>query len=117
MRLPRTGERRIIGIGRLTTARRRDGSTFPIDLAIGEARIADRRLLHGFIRDLTEREQAEKQVHSLQDDLAHASRVTSMGSLATSIAHELNRASRGHRQLRRGRTVRCCRIRVRRTSR
>jgi two-component system sensor kinase FixL len=89
-RYMRTGERRIIGIGRLTTARRRDGSTFPIDLAIGEAVIAERRLFTGFIRDLTEREQAEKQVHSLQDDLAHVSRVTSMGSLATSIAHELN---------------------------
>lgn len=89
-RYMRTGERRIIGIGRLTTARRRDGSTFPIDLSIGEATIGDLRVFTGFIRDLTEREQAERQVHSLQDELAHVSRVTSMGSLATSIAHELN---------------------------
>ena len=89
-RYAQTGERRIIGIGRLTTARRRDGSTFPIDLSIGEARFPDRCVFTGFIRDLTEREQSERQVHSLQEELAHVSRVTSMGSLATSIAHELN---------------------------
>jgi two-component system sensor kinase FixL len=85
-----TGERKIIGIGRVTTARHRDGSTFPIDLHIGEARIGDERLFTGFIRDLTERQQAELRLHDLQSELAHVSRVTAMGTLATSIAHELN---------------------------
>lgn len=85
-----TGERKIIGFGRLTTARRGDGSTFPIDLHIGEARIGDERVFTGFIRDLTERHQAESRLHDLQSELAHVSRVTAMGTLATSIAHELN---------------------------
>jgi two-component system sensor kinase FixL len=85
-----TGERKIIGIGRLTTARHRDGNTFPIDLHIGEARIGDERVFTGFIRDLTERRQAELRLHDLQSELAHVSRVTAMGTLATSIAHELN---------------------------
>lgn len=85
-----TGERKIIGVGRVTTARHRDGTTFPIDLHIGEARIGDERLFTGFIRDLTERQQAESRLHDLQSDLAHVSRVTAMGTLATSIAHELN---------------------------
>ncbi|TFI59687.1 PAS domain S-box protein [Sphingomonas parva] len=85
-----TGERRIIGIGRVTTARHRDGATFPIDLHIGEAEIDGRRVFTGFIRDLTERQQAELRVHDLQSELAHVSRVTAMGTLATSIAHELN---------------------------
>jgi two-component system sensor kinase FixL len=85
-----TGERKIIGIGRVTTARHRDGRAFPIDLHIGEARIGDERLFTGFIRDLTERQQAELRVHDLQSELAHVSRVTAMGTLATSIAHELN---------------------------
>lgn len=85
-----TGERKIIGIGRVTTARHRDGSTFPIDLHIGEARIGDERVFTGFIRDLTERRQAELMLHDLQSELAHVSRVTAMGTLATSIAHELN---------------------------
>ena len=85
-----TGERRIIGIGRVTTARRRDGSTFPIELAVGEAHFGKRRVYTGFIRDLTERQRAELRLHDLQDALTHVSRVTAMGTLATSIAHELN---------------------------
>jgi two-component system sensor kinase FixL len=85
-----TGERKIIGIGRITTARHRNGTTFPIDLHIGEARIGDDRVFTGFIRDLTERQQTEHRVHDLQGELAHVSRVTAMGTLATSIAHELN---------------------------
>jgi len=85
-----TGEHRIIGIGRVTTARHRDGRTFPIDLHVGEARIGDERVFTGFIRDLTERQQTELRLHDLQSELAHVSRVTAMGTLATSIAHELN---------------------------
>lgn len=61
-----TGERRIIGIGRLTSARRRDGSTFPIELSVGEVETEGRRLFTGFIRDLTERQQAERRVADLQ---------------------------------------------------
>lgn len=86
----RTGVRKMIGIGRITTARRRDGSTFPIELTVGEANPGGRRVFTGFIRDLTERQQTEQRVHSLQDELAHVSRVTAMGTLATAIAHELN---------------------------
>ncbi|WP_305098642.1 PAS domain-containing sensor histidine kinase [Croceibacterium aestuarii] len=85
-----TGERRMIGIGRITTARRRDGTTFPIELAVGEAKHGGRRLFTGFIRDLTESQETEKRLHNLQDELAHVARVTEMGTLATSIAHELN---------------------------
>ena len=86
----RTGERRIIGTGRLTTARRRDGSTFPIDLHIGETRIGEERFFTGFIRDLTERQQTELRLHDLQAQLAHVSRVSAMGTLAAALAHELN---------------------------
>ena len=85
-----TGERRIIGIGRLTAARRRDGSTFPIELSVGEVNDQGQRLFTGFIRDLTERQQAERRVADLQAELAHAGRVTAMGTLASALAHELN---------------------------
>lgn len=85
-----TGERKIIGIGRVTTARHRNGGTFPIDLHIGEATVDDERVFTGFIRDLTERQETELRLHDLQSELAHVSRVTAMGTLATSIAHELN---------------------------
>ena len=86
----RTGERRIIGIGRVLTARQRDGATFPIELSVGEARIGEDRVFTGFIRDLTERQQVELRVHDLQSNLAHVARVSEMGTLATSLAHELN---------------------------
>lgn len=85
-----TGERRIIGIGRVTTARHRDGTIFPIDVHVGEAKIDGERVFTGFIRDLTERQQTQLRLHELQSALAHVSRVTATGSLATSIAHELN---------------------------
>ena len=85
-----TGERRIIGIGRVTTARARDGTTFPVDLSVGELLIGGRKVFAGFIRDLTSSRQTEQQMHSLQAELAHVSRISSMGTLATSIAHELN---------------------------
>src|SRR3546814_15073877 len=85
-----TGEKRIIGIGRLTSARRRDGSTFPIELSVGVVQDEGRRLFTGFIRDLTESQQAERRVADLQAELAHASRVTAMGTLASALAHELN---------------------------
>ena len=85
-----TGERRIIGIGRITTARRRNGAVFPIDLHIGEARAGAEKLFTGFIRDLTERQATQRRLHDLQAELAHVARVTAMGTLATALAHELN---------------------------
>lgn len=85
-----TGQRKIIGIGRVTTARHRDGSTFPIELSVGEAWIGDRRIFTGFIRDLTERQQTELRLQDLQTELAHVGRVSEMGTLASSLAHELN---------------------------
>lgn len=89
-RYRRTGERRIIGIGRVTTARRRDGSTFPIELSIGEARAGEERLFTGFIRDLSERQQTQRRLQDLQSELGHVSRVSAMGTLAAALAHELN---------------------------
>lgn len=85
-----TGVRKIIGIGRITTALRRDGSTFPIELAVGETFIDGHRIFTGFIRDVTERQQVESRLHELQSELAHVGRVSEMGTLASSLAHELN---------------------------
>lgn len=84
-----TGVPRIIGIGRLTTARRSDGSNFPIELAIGDALTERGRVFTGFIRDLTERQRTERRLHDLQSELTHISRVSAMNSLAAALAHEL----------------------------
>jgi two-component system, LuxR family, sensor kinase FixL len=85
-----TGERKIIGVGRVTTARHRAGYTFPIELSVGEAWIGDRRIFTGFVRDLTERQQTESRLQDLQAELAHVGRVSEMGTLASALAHELN---------------------------
>ena len=85
-----TGERRIIGIDRVVTAQRRDGSTFPIKLEVGETKSSEGRFFTGFIRDLTERQQTEQQLQDLQSELARLSRLTAMGEIASALAHEIN---------------------------
>lgn len=85
-----TGIRRTIGAARVATARRRDGTVFPIEMHIGEAQVGAERVYTGFIRDLTERQRTAKQLHDLQHELAQVSRVTALGTLATTLAHELN---------------------------
>jgi two-component system sensor kinase FixL len=89
-RYKETGERRIIGIGRVVTGLRRDGTTFPMELAVGEARSPGQRMFTGFVRDLSERERTERRLHELQNDLIHVSRVSAMGTMASTLAHELN---------------------------
>lgn len=85
-----TGERRIIGIGRVVVGQRRDGSTFPMELSVGEMRVADHRFFTGFVRDLTERQETEARLQELQSELVHVSRLTAMGEMASALAHELN---------------------------
>ena len=85
-----TGVRKIIGIGRVTTARHRDGNSFPIELSVGEARFDGKRVFTGFIHDISQRQQAELRFHELQSELAHVGRLSELGTLASSLAHELN---------------------------
>ena len=85
-----TGEKRFIGTDRVVTGERKDGSTFPMKLAVGEMRTGDGRFFTGFIRDLTERQQTEHQLQELQTELARLSRLTAMGEIASTLAHEIN---------------------------
>jgi two-component system sensor kinase FixL len=85
-----TGERRIIGIGRVVVGERKDGSTFPMELSVGEMRSNDQLFFTGFIRDLTERQKTEARLQELQTELVHISRLTAMGEMASALAHELN---------------------------
>jgi PAS domain S-box-containing protein len=55
----RTGQAKVIGIGREVVGQRKDGTVFPMDLAVSEVRFADRRLFTGFVRDITERKRGE----------------------------------------------------------
>jgi two-component system sensor kinase FixL len=85
-----TGERRIIGIGRVVVGQRKDGSTFPMELAVGEMHSGGVRYFTGFIRDLTERQQTETRLQEIQSELVHMSRFTALGEMASTLAHEIN---------------------------
>lgn len=85
-----TGEARIIGIGRVVVGCQRDGTTFPMELAVGEVLSLDQRFFTGFVRDLTERDEAERRLQKLQSELIHISRLSAMGEMASTLAHELN---------------------------
>jgi two-component system, LuxR family, sensor kinase FixL len=85
-----TGERRIIGVGRVVSGRRKDGSEFPLELAIGELHWDGRQMFTGFLRDLTERQQTQHRLQELQAELTHVSRLTELGQMASALAHEVN---------------------------
>jgi two-component system, LuxR family, sensor kinase FixL len=85
-----TGEARIIGRSRAVTACKKDGTTFPMELAIGEARLGEEQTFVGFIRDLTSKVESERRMQVLQNELLHVSRLTAMGEMAAALAHELN---------------------------
>ncbi|WP_082675345.1 PAS domain S-box protein [Aureimonas ureilytica] len=85
-----TGERKVIGIGRIVIGQRRDGSTFPMELSVGEIRTGTGHFFTGFIRDLTERRAAEERIQEIQAELLQVSRFTALGEMASALAHELN---------------------------
>jgi PAS domain S-box-containing protein len=79
-----TGEKKIIGIGREVTGQRKDGSTFPMDISVGEATHGDgESIFVGIIHDLTERKQTEAQ-------LMQAQKMETVGQLSGGIAHDFN---------------------------
>ena len=78
-----TGERKIIGIGREVLGQRKDGSTFPMGLAVGEARQEGESIFVGIIHDLTERKRTEEL-------LVQAQKMEMVGQLSGGIAHDFN---------------------------
>ncbi|MCW5746197.1 MAG: PAS domain S-box protein [Alphaproteobacteria bacterium] len=86
----RTGERRIIGVGRVVPAQRKDGTTFPVELSVGEVQFRGGRLFIGFIHDITQRRRTERRLDELMTELAHVSRVNEIGQMGSTLAHELN---------------------------
>lgn len=88
-----SGEKRIIGIGREVVGRRKDGSTFPMDLAVGEARVGARRLFTAVVRDISARKQAEARQAELLHDLAAANE--ELTNFAYVVSHDLKAPLRG----------------------
>lgn len=93
-RYARTGERRIIGIGREVRGRRKDGTTFPLDLSVGEALAGDRRVFVGILRDISRQKAYEEALERSQADLsARVDEVTRLAEEAGSAREEAEAAS------------------------
>ena len=92
-----TGKRHLNWQGVEVTAQRKDGQEFPVEVSFGELTSDGHKVFTGFIRDISERKQAEDRLRAsernlqmTQAELARVSRLTTMGELAASIAHEVN---------------------------
>ena len=85
-----THPRRRTALDAVPRGRRKDGSTFPIRLTVGEMSVEGSRYFTGFIEDLTERHQAEAQLAEANDELARLARINELGEMASTLAHELN---------------------------
>ena len=89
-RYRRTGKARIIGIGREAEGQHKDGTRFPIDLAVSEIHLAGRTVFTGVVRDISARRRAEDEARRKNAELAHAARLSTIGELSSGIAHEIN---------------------------
>ncbi len=85
-----TGEKRVIGIGREVRAQRKNGEIFVAELAVGEFFEGDERIFAGFLRDITDRVEAQRKAERLQRMLDRVSRIQLLGEMATALAHEIN---------------------------
>ncbi len=90
-----TRDPKIIGIGREVIGLRKDGSTFPMDLSVGEARQDGESIFVGIIRDLTSRKRTEAELEQARAELVRVARVTTLGELTAAIAHEVNQPLTG----------------------
>ena len=86
----RTGRAQVIGVGRDVRGRRKDGSTVPIRLSLGELRDGDGTpMFIATLHDLTERLRARARIEELQAELAQVARASAVGAMGSALAHEL----------------------------
>jgi PAS domain S-box-containing protein len=89
----RSGERKLIGSGREVEGKRKDGSIFPMDLAVSEVQIGERRSITGIVRDITERKQSEEEQQKLVSLVENSRDLIIMASLDGRVLY-LNQAGR-----------------------
>ena len=83
-------EARAMGAGREILARRKDGSEVRVEIALTPVRIGEDRMVLASVTDISERLRIEQEVATQRDELAHLSRISLLGELSASLAHELN---------------------------
>ena len=106
-RYHRTGEQKIIGIGREVIGQRKDGSTFPIHVAVSEFKVDGETLFAGMVRDISDLKEAQRRLHELntildirvrertealdqaQEKLLAKEKFSAMGQISGGIAHEI----------------------------
>lgn len=88
----RTGNAKIIGIGRQLMAKHKDGRLVPVDLAVSEVQLQDRRLFTGILRDMSERYEAEAVLLEARERLIQSERLAAIGQMVTGLAHESRNA-------------------------
>jgi PAS domain S-box-containing protein len=87
-----TGQRHLNWQGTELTGLHKNGQEFPAEVSFGELTKSEQRVFTGFIRDISERKQAEQgreRLRQAQADLAHVNRVSTMGEVTASLAHEI----------------------------
>jgi PAS domain S-box-containing protein len=82
-----TGLRRIIGIGREVVGKRKDGSTFPMDLAVSEVKLDGRRIFVGIVHDVSQRKEAEEALRQAKENAEAANRAKD--EFLATVSHEL----------------------------
>ena len=100
-RYAETGEQRILGAGRETIARRRDGTVFPIDISVSEAKVGEDRMFVGLIRDITERKRVEAELQAAKaaaEEAATHDPLTGLWNHNRIIEILIEEMSRGDRQ-------------------
>ncbi|MCZ6855982.1 MAG: PAS domain S-box protein, partial [Gammaproteobacteria bacterium] len=85
-----TGKAGIIGVGRELIAQAKDGRVFPIYLAISDIDEGGQRYFAGIVRDISDQKAAQAALLEQQERLAHVGRLSTMGEMTASIAHEIN---------------------------
>jgi two-component system, LuxR family, sensor kinase FixL len=89
-RYMRTGEKRIMGIGRELQAVDKNGRRIPIYLAVSEILLQGQRRFTGVIRDISQQRADREALAEQRERLAHVGRLSTMGEMTASIAHEIN---------------------------